>query len=189
MWCLYRFYQRNKSRCGCRCKWDITIEYLTRATFEKQLTALHVVRIIIFLSGMCLFCWQKCGPRPKLFLRLDIFSTFRGVHTLIFTYVPYIVIGLHEEPANFYREKQSVAFVTGHLLTFLVVLFLICLVTTQILICVNQTIWRLEIILRTIVAAFSKTKYNGRFVKNKRYQETGKEYFTIVQMIVKDDGY
>ena len=32
-------------------------------------------------------------------------------------------------------------------------------------------------------------KYNGRFVKNKRYQETGKEYFTIVQMIVKDEGY
>ena len=28
----------------------------------------------------------------------------------------------------------------------------------------------------------------GRFVKNKGYQETGKEYFTIVQMIVKDEG-
>ena len=26
---------------------------------------------------------------------------FRGVHTLIFTYVPYIVISIHEEPANF----------------------------------------------------------------------------------------
>ena len=74
VWCLYGFYQRNKSR--CRCKWDVTLEYLTRATFEKQLTALHVVRIIIFLSGMCLFCGQKCGPIPKLFLRLDIFSKF-----------------------------------------------------------------------------------------------------------------
>ena len=83
VWCLYRFYQRNKSR--CRCKRDVTIEYLTRATFEKQLTALHVVRIIIFLSGMCLFCWQKCGPRPKLFLRLDIFSTL--VDRIIFTYL------------------------------------------------------------------------------------------------------
>ena len=31
----------------------------TCATFEKQLTAFHVVRTIIFLSGMCLFCWQK----------------------------------------------------------------------------------------------------------------------------------
>ena len=30
---------------------------------------------------------------------------------------------------------------------------------------------------------------SGRFVKKKRYQETGKEYFTIVQMIVKDEGY
>ena len=52
VWCLYRFYQRNKSRC----KWDVSIKYLTRTTFEKQLIALHVVRIIIFLSGMCLFC-------------------------------------------------------------------------------------------------------------------------------------
>ena len=51
-----------------------------------------------------------------------------GVHTLIFPYVPYI----HEEPANYYREK--------HLFTFLVVLSLICLVITQILICGNQTI-------------------------------------------------
>ena len=48
---------------------------------------------------------------------------------------------------------------------------------------------RLEILLRTIEAALLKTKCNGRFVKNKRYQETGKEYFTIVQMIVKDEGY
>ena len=28
-----------------------------------------------------------------------------------------------------------------------------------------------------------------RALKNKRYQETGKEYFTTVQMIVKDEGY
>ena len=47
--------------------------------------------------------------------------------------------------------------------------------------------WRLEILLRTIVAAFLKTKYNGRFVKNKRYQETGREYFTVMEMIVKDE--
>ena len=49
--------------------------------------------------------------------------------------------------------------------------------------------WKLEILLRTIVAASLKTKCNGRFVKNKRYQETGKKYFTIVRMIVKDEGY
>ena len=85
VWCLYRFYQLNKSRCRCRCKWDVTIDYLTRAIFEKELTALHVVRIIIFLSGMCLFCWLKCGPRPKLFFRLDIFSTL--VNYIIPTYL------------------------------------------------------------------------------------------------------
>ena len=45
----------------------------------------------------------------------------------------YIAIGALEEPANFYREKQSVAFVICHLFTFLLVLFLICLATTQIL--------------------------------------------------------
>ena len=30
VWCLYRIYQLNKSRCRCRCKWDVTIEYLTQ---------------------------------------------------------------------------------------------------------------------------------------------------------------
>ena len=85
--------------------------------------------------------------------RLDLFSTFRGVHTLIFTCVPYIVIGLHEELANFYKEKRSVAFVISHLFTSLMVLSLIGLVTTQILACENQIIRRLEILLRTIVTA------------------------------------
>ena len=42
-------------------------------------------RIIIFLSGMWLFCWEKCGPRPKLFLRLDVFSTL--VDHIILTYL------------------------------------------------------------------------------------------------------
>ena len=40
-WCLYRIHQLDKR--GCRCKWGVTIEYLTRAIFEKQLTASHVV--------------------------------------------------------------------------------------------------------------------------------------------------
>ena len=62
----------------------------------------------IFLTDMCSFCWQKREPRPKLFLRLDISSTFRRVHTLIFTYVPYVVIGLHEEPApQTYTHQQK----------------------------------------------------------------------------------
>ena len=72
-WCLYRIYQLNKSSCRCRCKWDVTIEYLTCAIFKK----------FIFLTDMCSFCWQKCEPRPELFFRLDIFSTFRSVHILI----------------------------------------------------------------------------------------------------------
>ena len=62
----------------------------------------------IFLTDMCSFCWQKRERRPKLFLRLDISSTFRRVHTLIFTYVPYVVIGLHEEPApQTYTHQQK----------------------------------------------------------------------------------
>ena len=57
VWCLYRYYRRNKSR--CRFKRDVIIEYFTRTTLETQSTALNVVRIIIFFSGMSLFCWQK----------------------------------------------------------------------------------------------------------------------------------
>ena len=82
---------------------------------------------------------------------------------------------------------QSVTFMTGHLFTFLVVLSLICSATMKILICENQTIWRLEIRLRKILATLLKANCRGHFVKNKRYQETGKEYFTIVQMIVKEE--
>ena len=116
-------------------------------------------------------------------------TTYLASRNRFFTYIHHVVFGLHEEPANFLREKRSVAFVTGHLFSFLVVLSLICMVTTQILICENQIIWRLEILLRTIVAALLKTKCNGRYVKNKGYQETGKEYFAIVHMIEKDEGY
>ena len=60
----------------------------------------------------------------------------QGCTRTYFSILPYIVIGLmHEGPANSYREKRRVAFVSGHLFTFLVVLSLICLMTTQILIC------------------------------------------------------
>lgn len=38
-----------------------------------------------------------------------------------------------------------------------------------------------------IVATLLKTKYTRDLAKNKIYKETGKEYSTIVQMIVKDD--
>ena len=134
---------------------DAAIEYLTCAIFEK----------FILLTDMCSFCWQKCEPRPKLFLRLDIFSTFRSVPTLIFT--SYIVIFLHEKPENFYREKRSVALVTGHLLTFLVVLSLFGLVTTQILICENQIIWRLEILLERLWPLCQKSNAMAALFKTK----------------------
>ena len=149
-------------------EWGILVKQMLTEVVDlgRKLYSVDGIRFI-FLTDMCSFWWQKCGPWPKLFLRLDTFSTFRGVYTLIFTCVPYTVIDLHEEPANFYREKRGVAFVTGHLFTFLVVLSLICLMTTQILICENQTIWRLEILLSMIMAALLKTKCNGRFVKTK----------------------
>ena len=124
-----------------RCPYLIISRYLRK----KCQLCMWSIRFI-FITDMCTFCW-------KLFFRLDIVSTFRGVQTPIFTYVPSIVISLHEEPANFYREKRSVTFVTGHLSTFLLVLSLICLVTTQILVWENQTTWRLWILLKTIVAA------------------------------------
>ena len=134
MWCLYRIYQLIKSR--CRCKWDV---------FEKpkQSTALHVSVRFIFLTDMCSFCWQKCGPRPKLFLRLDIFSTFRGVHTLIFTYVPYIITDMRNRRIFMGKSEALLSWLAIRL----VFLPLICLVTTQILISENQTMWKLEILL------------------------------------------
>ena len=46
----------------------------------------------LVLTDMWSFCSQKCGPRPKLFLRLNIFSTFRAVHSLIFPYLPHILL-------------------------------------------------------------------------------------------------
>ena len=100
---LCKISQLNKSR--CRYKWDVTTEFLTRAVVVKQWTALHVSARLIFLADMCSFRWQKCGLRPKLFLRLNIFSTFKGVYTPIFTYVPDIGIGLQEKPANFLWGK------------------------------------------------------------------------------------
>ena len=125
-----------------------------------------------------------------MFLRLDAISTFRGVHTLILTYVPHTDVCLYGEPANFYREKRSVAFVAGHLFTFLVVLSLSCLVTMQILICENQAISRLEILLmKNDCRRLFKNQMQWPLCFDKRYQETGMEYFTKVQMIVTDEVY
>ena len=63
VWCLYRYYQRNKSR--CRFKRDVTIEYLTRVTFEKQLTALHMVRSIIFFKRNVFILLSKMRTETK----------------------------------------------------------------------------------------------------------------------------
>ena len=52
---------------------------------------------------------------------------------------------------------------------------------------IYQTIRRLEILLRTILAALLKIKCNDRLIKNKIYKEMGKECSTIAEMIVKDD--
>ena len=52
---------------------------------------------------------------------------------------------------------------------------------------IYQTIRRLQILLRTILATLLKTKCNDRLVENKIYREVGKECSTIAQMIVKDD--
>ena len=82
VWCLYRFYQRNKSR--CRCKWDVTIEYLTRAIFEKH-WQLSTWSVVSSFKRYVFILLTKCGPRPKLFLRLDIFSAL--VDHIMLTYL------------------------------------------------------------------------------------------------------
>ena len=88
--------------------------------------------------------------------------------------MPYIVIGLaHEERANFYGEKRRVAFLAGHVFTFSG-----GFISHPFGDYANINIWE----------SHHKNDF-GRFVKNKRYQETGMEYFTIVQMIMKDEGY
>ena len=118
-----------------------------------------------FLTNMNSFCWQKCWLRLKLFLLLDLLSTFRSVHTLIFTYVPCIVIGLHVfwGTGKFFKGKGKCYFCDWPFVLLFCWFYLICLVT-QILTCENQSTWRLKIQLRMIVAALLKTKCNDCFV-------------------------
>ena len=68
-------------------KVDVNVNEMSLLNIQhaQYSTALHVVCIIIFLSGMCLFCGKKWGPWPKPFLRLDIFSTL--VNHIILTYL------------------------------------------------------------------------------------------------------
>ena len=117
---------------------------------------------------MCSFCWQKCGPRPRLFLRLDILSTFKGTHTLIFTYVPYIVTSLHDEPANSNREKRSVAH--AFVLPICLLFWWFYLLSVWWL---GKYCYVKIRLYGTIVAALVRTKSNGRFVKKKKISRNG----------------
>ena len=62
VWCVITCHLPTHR--ASRNKRDVTVEYITCATFEKQLTAFHVVRIIILLSGMCLFV-DKIADRDQ----------------------------------------------------------------------------------------------------------------------------
>ena len=55
--------------------------YLTCAISKKQLTALHVARKF-HLFNRHVFILLTKRPRSKLFIPLDIFSSFRGIYTL-----------------------------------------------------------------------------------------------------------
>ena len=180
MWCRLRIYQLNKSWCRCWYKWDVIIDYLTRAIFEKQLTALHV-RVRTFHH------FNRYADRDQNCSFDLIYFQRSGVYTHWFFHIALYCYWLNAwgtsggKAKSCFREWPFVYFSGG---------FISHLFGDYANINMwNQTMWRLEILLGTIVAALLKTKYNGRFVQNKRYQETGKEYFTIVQMIVKDDGY
>ena len=161
----------------------------TRNIRETILTALHLVHTFHLFSRYVFTLLTKMWTGTKTVPSTWYIFNVEGCSHTDFHICALYCYWLTWRIGEFLREKRSVAFLTGHLFTFLVVLILICLVTTQILICENQTTWRLEILLRTIVAALLKTKCNGRFVINKRYQKAGKEYFRRVQMIVKDEGY
>ena len=60
---LYRFYRLNESR--YRCKWDVAIEYLTRAISKKQLTALHVVRTFHLFNRYVFILLTKMRTETK----------------------------------------------------------------------------------------------------------------------------
>ena len=59
VWCLYRYYRRNKSR--CRFKRDVTIEYLTRTTLETQLTVFWTWSVLSSFSAECVYFVDKYG--------------------------------------------------------------------------------------------------------------------------------
>ena len=73
---------------------------------NNSVTALHVVRTFHRFNRCVHFVDKNADRDQNCSFDLIYFKTFRGVHTLIFPYVPYTVIGLvHQEPANFYKGK------------------------------------------------------------------------------------
>ena len=66
------------------CKWDVTIKYFTRAIFEKH-WQLSTWSVVSSFKRYVFILLTKCGPRPKLFLRLDIFSAL--VDHIMLTYL------------------------------------------------------------------------------------------------------
>ena len=180
MWFRFKIYQLNKSRCRCSCKWDVTIDYLTRAIFEKQLTALHVARTFRRFNRYVFILLTKMPTETKTVPSTWYIFNVQGCTRTEFSICSSYCYWLSTWGTS---EKRRVAFVSGHLFTFLVVLSLICLVTTQILRSGNQTRWRLDILLRTIVAALLKTKYkyNDRFVKKKKKKDIKKRERNISQ--------
>ena len=58
----------------------------------------------ISLTDMCSFHWQKCEPRSKLFIPLDIFSSFRGIYTL-FSLCAVYCYWLTRGTSHFYEER------------------------------------------------------------------------------------
>ena len=74
VWCLYRIYQLNMSPLNIK-----HVQYL-RNNWQLCMSCVYFVNK------------KKCGLRLKLFLWFDIFSTFRGVHPLVFTYMYLILL-------------------------------------------------------------------------------------------------
>ena len=97
---------------------------------------------------------------------------------MIFTYVTSVVIGLHEEPVNFYWAKRCFhdwpfVYFSGGFISHL-----------------SSDYANINMLKSDYMKAWNSIKNNsGHFVKNKRHQETGTEYFTLVQMILKEEGY
>ena len=82
----------------------------------------------------------------------------------------------HEEPANFHRASEALfSWLAIFFFTFLVVLSLTCLVTTQILICEDQTIWwMIAIMIILIITLLSVPVGNIKWILSWLANQAGK---------------